>query len=313
MAIKSISLGGFRIALTANASEAGLRFSVGGPLWRGFVRWIRRRRSSENSAQWDAAAGELAGSGAACVDRHAPEAAALMGRVNAIRWYHTIDLGNGIKTPGRFDHTPDLAAYRLPENVTGLRVLDVATFDGFWAFQFEKRGAREVYALDLAAPSDLDWPPKRLAQATPEELAATFGGGFALAKEQLGSNVRRVVCSVYDLRPESFGTFDIVHVGDLLAHLNSPIKALQNIARVCSGYALISDVYFRELDQLGMPKLVEYMNGADGPTWWRISLSALREMILDAGFARVELLNTFSHGYRVLPGRWRQAVFKACK
>src|SRR5437016_1983956 len=42
----------------------------------------------------------------------------------------------------------------------GMRALDVGTWDGFWAFEMERRGA-DVLALDLDDPQDLDWPPRR--------------------------------------------------------------------------------------------------------------------------------------------------------
>ena len=42
-----------------------------------------------------------------------------------------------------------LSKYQLPDNLQGCRILDIGAFDGFWSFEFEKRGASEVIALDL--------------------------------------------------------------------------------------------------------------------------------------------------------------------
>lgn len=310
MAIKRVGFGSFGISLTASEREAGLHFSLGGALWERLARSIKNRRSARRA---EAAAAGTAGEGPAANEGGTPATAELVRRIKGVDWYHTFDFGNGVRTPGVFDHSPILHKYRLPERLDGRRVLDVATYDGFWAFEFERRGAREVLAMDLDCPADLDWPPRRLATATEEEKAQKFGQGFAIAKEQLGSSVRRVVCNVYDLKPETFGLFDIVHSGDLLLHLNSPVKALQNMARVCSDYALISDVYFPELDLFGSRALLEYQGGRDLSSWWRISFRALQEMIRDAGFARVEVLSTFSYGYRIAPGRMQHAVFKAYK
>lgn len=311
MAFKTIGLGGFNISLSANEFEVGLKFSLNGSAWERFARNIKSRRQQRRIEQ-AASIPQAAGSDkrAAASPGCSPEESALIDRINAIRWYHTLDFGYGIKTPGAFDHTPILDSYRLPASFASLRVLDVATFDGYWAFEFEKRGAREVYALDLDRLADIDWSPKRRAQATEAELAFRLGAGFALAKERFQSKVRRVVCNVYDLKPETFGMFDVVHSGDLLLHLHGPVKALQNMARVCTQYALISEVYFPELNS---GRLLEYFGGQDEVSWWRFSLPALQDMILDAGFARVELLNTFNYGYGVVPGKWYHAVFKAYK
>ena len=305
MAFKRLRVGPLGIAVTANEHAAGFHVSFEGSSWRDFVRGMKERRArARGNAQGSAPA---AAQGAPA---NAKEA--LQRRVDAITWYHTLDLGDGVVTPGRFDHNPILDLYRLPERVDGLRVLDVAAFDGFWAFQFERRGAKEVIALDLDNASEIDWSPRARREASPRELAMRLGSGFELAQQRLGSQVQRVVCNVYDLTPELYGEFDVVHSGDVLLHLAHPVKALQNMARVCRGYALISDVYFPELDSFGAGSLCEYRGFRD-MTWWRMSLAALQQMVLDAGFARVEVLNKFEYGYRDTPGRWQHAVIKAYK
>ena len=307
MAIRKIEWGGVQLSFTAGSYEAGLHLSLGGSWWRKLA-----ARLAGNGSAAPAVAPVLAAPGRG--DSPATDAASaeLLDRVNAVTWYHTLDLGNGVRTPGAFDHAPILDRYRIPERLDGLRVLDIATYDGFWAFEFEKRGAREVLAMDLDGPADLDWPPTRAADP-PRQASGRFGHGFAIAREQLGSSVKRVVCNVYDLRPETFGLFDVVHAGDLLLHLNSPVRALQNMASVCSGYALISEPYFPDLDHMGGRPLVEYRGGGDVPTWWKIGFSALREMVRDAGFSRIEVLNTFEYGYRTMPGRMSHAVIQAFK
>ena len=67
-------------------------------------------------------------------------------------WYHTLELGNGVVTKGMFDHRPVLSRYPIPADLTGKRCLDVATMDGYWAFEMERRGAASVTALDLEDP-----------------------------------------------------------------------------------------------------------------------------------------------------------------
>ncbi|HEX2085215.1 MAG TPA: hypothetical protein VHF89_05995, partial [Solirubrobacteraceae bacterium] len=75
------------------------------------------------------------------------------------RWYHTLDLGPEGVTPGLID-LRRVAPKVLPADLRGRRAVDVGTFDGFWAFELEKRGA-EVVATDVAAAHDADWPPHR--------------------------------------------------------------------------------------------------------------------------------------------------------
>ncbi|MHB1891222.1 MAG: hypothetical protein ACYCUF_10125, partial [Acidimicrobiales bacterium] len=54
-------------------------------------------------------------------------------------WYHTIELAPGVVTPGWFDLRTVAARAPWPD-VRGLRCLDVASSDGFLAFELERRG-----------------------------------------------------------------------------------------------------------------------------------------------------------------------------
>ena len=84
--------------------------------------------------------------------------AKLARQVSDLTWYHTIELPHGIVTPGVYDHRPLLPYYGLPETVSGQRALDIATADGFWAFELERRGA-DVTAVDVAQFAEHDFPP----------------------------------------------------------------------------------------------------------------------------------------------------------
>lgn len=83
---------------------------------------------------------------------------ALLDRAREINWYHTMELAPDFTTSGEFDHRQYVDHYGLPERMDGMRALDVATFNGFWAFEMERRGA-EVVALDLGATSSWIGPP----------------------------------------------------------------------------------------------------------------------------------------------------------
>jgi len=209
--------------------------------------------------------------------------------INGIDWYHTIDLGDGVITPGVFDHSSVQSSYPLPARLDGLRVLDVATFDGYWAFEMERRGAAEVVAIDVKRKADLDLPPHVRKRMSREELDSPAGHGFPIAHEILGSKVRREFLSVYDLSPERLGKFDVVHVGSLLLHLWNPLKALANVCSVTRQYVVIADTYSRKLPS----NVMRYTRGADHCAWWVFSYSTLREMIGDAGFENVELKSKF--------------------
>jgi len=81
-------------------------------------------------------------------------------QVAATRWYHTIELPGGVVTPGAFDHRPLVPHYGIPETLTGKRCLDAACSNGFWAFNFERRGGT-VVALDIQSITHWDFPAAR--------------------------------------------------------------------------------------------------------------------------------------------------------
>jgi tRNA (mo5U34)-methyltransferase len=120
------------------------------------------------------------------------DGADLRAEVERYPWYHTLELAEGVVTPGMFDHRPVLDRYPLPDDLTGLRCLDVATMDGFWAFEMERRGAASVTAIDIEDPEDLDWPAS-LRAGHDKSMDETKATRFGLAKRALGSNVERVI------------------------------------------------------------------------------------------------------------------------
>lgn len=212
----------------------------------------------------------------------------LAAQVAAYHWYHSIELPNGIVTPGAYDHRPLVPHYGIPADLEGRRVLDVATSDGFWAFEFERRGAK-VTALDVDETADLDLPARAGEAAAARGLSDPIGSGFALAHRALGSSVQRVATTVYDLDPDQVGRFDLVHSGDLLVHLRDPCRALERIRAVCAGEALLAEVYDPDL----APGTVRYFGGWEMVTWSVPALDTLVQMVVDAGFSRVEVLTVY--------------------
>lgn len=212
--------------------------------------------------------------------------------VHSRYWYHSIELPGGIVTSGEWDHRSLVPHYGLPTDLTGKRALDVATFDGFWAFELERRGAR-VTALDVASTSEYDFPPAARAVMDHEQLGRPIASGFEIARKALGSHVERLVGNVYDLSPDVHGTFDFVHVGDLLLHLESPTRALRAIRSVTGSSALIADAYAPDLDNGSGRQLIEYFGGWHLITWWHPSLPTLAQMVSDAGFRTVRLQTAY--------------------
>ncbi|HWF56314.1 MAG TPA: methyltransferase domain-containing protein [Solirubrobacteraceae bacterium] len=208
----------------------------------------------------------------------------LRDRIHGLGWYHTLELAPGVTTPGMFDLRPHVGRFGLPDRLDGLRVLDVGTWDGFWAFEMERRGAAEVVALDLDDEALLDYPPRRRPASFP---ARPRGAGFAVAREALGSNVERVVRSIYEVDPDEIGTFDLVFCGMVLIHLRDQLLALERIARLCRGTFISAEEYDPLVGLLPFPA-VRYRADRDAAVvFWQPSRRAWRRMLWTAGFDAV--------------------------
>jgi tRNA (mo5U34)-methyltransferase len=197
-------------------------------------------------------------------------------------WYHTIDLPDGSTTPGAFDHRAVAPHIGLPADMTGMSALDIATFDGFWAFEMERRGA-EVTALDVDSTEALDLPRRVRDEAVVP--TPVFGRGFELAHRLRGSSVKKVVGSVYDLDPDRIGTFDLVHIADLLVHLRRPLDALEAVRGVTRREALIVDAVDPSTGRGEYGDITQYLGGWDDVVWWVPSLDMLAQLVIDAGFS----------------------------
>ena len=215
------------------------------------------------------------------------------GRARAFDWYHSIELEPGFVTEGMFDLRPFVGEYGIPDDLSGLRVLEVGTFEGFWAFELERRGA-EVTALDVETIQALDWPPR----LRPAEDGIR-GEGFEIASAALGSEVRRVGCSIYEATPERLGgTFDLVFCGSVLIHLRDPMLALERMAGLCSGRLILADEYSRRLAVLPFLNAAEFRGETPWSTWWRPSPKAWLAMVRCAGFEEVRQHGRFQMRFR---------------
>ena len=184
----------------------------------------------------------------------------LLARARERGWYHVLDLGGGETTRGWFDLRPFLDRYGLPERLDGLRVLDVGTWDGFFAFEAERRGAAEVIALDLDDERELDFPPRRRPSAFPEEL----------------------------------GRFDLVVCGSVLIHLRDQLLALERIAGLCRGTFISAEEYSRAAGLAPFPASRYLADRDKAVVFWLPSARTWRRMLWTAGFDQVRERGRFT-------------------
>ena len=197
--------------------------------------------------------------------------------VNAIRWWHRIDLGSGIVTPGDDPTADRLKHLKIPPDLTNMTVLDVGAWDGFFSFEAERRGARRVLATDSFCWDGGGWGTK---------------AGFELARRALGSRVEDLTIDPLELSPERVGVFDLVLFVGVLYHMRHPLLALERVASVTGNMLILqTQVDFVPIERPAMA-FYEGTEFNDDPTnWCGPNPPAVLAMLRTVGFKTAEIVD----------------------
>jgi tRNA (mo5U34)-methyltransferase len=253
--------------------------------------------------------------------------AGLQSRVDEIPfWWHSIDLGGGVVTPGvktAEELEKELAWLGLGD-LRGKSVLDVGSWDGYFAFAAERLGADRVVALDhyvwaTEVGEFVKYRDSCVERGVPVAPAETLPDvwrpselpgkrGFDLAHEVLGSNVEVVVGDLIDCDIDALGDFDVVLYLGVLYHMRHPLLALERLVKVTREVAIIETqaAQFRGLERLPICQLIEGDElNADPTNWWTFNEAALLSLCRAAGFARAEVSRS--------PPLWQRRALAALK
>jgi tRNA (mo5U34)-methyltransferase len=219
--------------------------------------------------------------------------AALRERVGQTPWFHSLDLGNGVVTPGAKPpavHQKEYAAIFEPVDVRGRSVIDIGAWNGAYSFEAKRRGAARVLATDHLA-----WrhPVLRGREA------------FDLARSVLDIDLEVAELDLPALTPERVGTFDVVLFLGVFYHLLDPIAALQQIAALARE-VLIVETHTDALE-IRRPAMVMYPGGeldGDASNWWGPNPACMVALLKQCGFAKVDAAWT-DVGYRTIYHAWR--------
>jgi SAM-dependent methyltransferase len=207
--------------------------------------------------------------------------AVLRAEIGRRPWYHRMDLGNGVLTPGRdYEGLWNLTRRAREEiDYRGKAVLDLGSWDGMWAFEAEALGATLVVATDCAhvwhAPVHVGMQNCLLVRE------ALFSDVMPLWNVS-PTNLRPSLTTIVGSAPRLRSGFDIVQHLGLLYHLRDPMLSLAQARSVLreGGTLLLETAVYRDDERCAM-----YFNGGgkafydDTSTWWAPTRSCLREML----------------------------------
>lgn len=180
-------------------------------------------------------------------------------------WYHTMDLGFGIQTPGHYgENLIPIAALMQNIKFNDLYCLDIGTMDGKMAFLMEKLGGK-VIAVDV------------LKRDTVSSLVDHFG---SLIHYEYGIRERD-----FPKVRESFGLFDFVLCSGILYHVYSPFDLILEARKLVKNGGCI---VFESACLPDEVSLTMTLNHGDiyneHTTIWLPSIACLRYMIKYSAF-----------------------------
>ena len=204
-------------------------------------------------------------------------------------WFHTFSLDHSdeLYTPGvARDHRYRIPA--LPEDFSAMSVLDVGTFDGFYAFLAEARGARRVVAVDNEQYRA--WVKSRWG------VELEGGEGLAAIRELLGSKVEYRRLDAFDL-DQLDQTFDFILCFGILHRVDNPMGLLKALRRRLSAGGLVLLETYGSADRTLEASAAIHVCEAgevyarDDYLYWGFTAEGLRRLAHHTGYEGFELFD----------------------
>ncbi len=231
-------------------------------------------------------------------------------------WFHSINLGDGIITPGK---TPIERLEKIWEQtqITDLRgktVLDIGAWDGFYSFKAEQLGASRVLAMDkyiwsldmgriqefVPKFSQKDKDSNEYRMPKPHLIPGFYQPsilptkiGFDTAHQILGSTVEQLVDDLVTVDTNVLGAFDVVLYLGGLYHMEDPFSALRKVKNITADVAYIETAGIEIPNLKDSPFFEFYENDElhhDYSNWWAGNEAGLLAMCRAVGFRKAEIL-----------------------
>jgi len=197
-------------------------------------------------------------------------------RSKALRWFHSIDLGDGVVTQGAkpAQRLAFQARHVFRHPLSGQSILDIGCWDGFFSFEAHRRGAGRVLAADHHV-WNRGWGRRE---------------AFELARACLAPAVTVREIPFDEMTPDTVGTHDVVLFLGILHHMRHPLAALERAASLTRHMLVVETPVDTRLPP-DPPALAFYpfdeFRGDPG-TFWGPNPAGVVAMLRACGFRKVE-------------------------
>jgi tRNA (mo5U34)-methyltransferase len=191
-------------------------------------------------------------------------------------WFHSINLGDGIVTPGhksRYEISREAEAIFAPLNLRDRSVVDIGAWNGAFTVEAKRRGAARMLAVDHYTWAHPDFRGQQT---------------FDLVMSRLGIDVETKLLDIQNAVAADIGRWQVVLFLGVFYHLFNPISALQVLAEITEE-VLVLETHL-DLEDLAQPAMVFYPDrelGGDATNWWAPNRAGMEALLRAVGFEKV--------------------------
>jgi tRNA (mo5U34)-methyltransferase len=197
-------------------------------------------------------------------------------KVGDLFWWHSINLGGGIVTPGhksRYEISREAEAIFAPLTLRDRSVVDIGAWNGGFTVEAKRRGAARMLAVDHYTWAHPDFRGKET---------------FDLVTRRLGIDVETKLLDIQTATAADLGRWQVVLFLGVFYHLFNPISALQVLAETTEE-VLVLETHL-DLEDLPQPAMVFYPGrelGGDPTNWWAPNRAGMEALLRAVGFEKV--------------------------
>jgi len=200
--------------------------------------------------------------------------AALAAAIPQLPWFHQIDFGDGLLTPGIIKQSKIRRMSQMLFDGIDLRgrtLLDIGCWDGAYSLEATQLGA-SVTAVDHFVWHS-SWGDRRC---------------IDLVQRHLAPSLRIVDADLPELTPQSIGRFDLVLFLGVLYHLRDPLTTLERVAQLATDTLVLETrMTMRHIRKPVMQFHPGGTLGNDPTNWWTPNRRCVEAMLRDLGFQQI--------------------------